>query len=91
MSNRFKKQKKEKTISPEEMMHYINTTGNAGVTHEHPEWSERAPKSLVEKGASGVDTNGDDGIMDYDADKERTIVRNQGREDKLNARKNPQP
>jgi len=88
MSNRFKKAKKENTISPEEMQKYINTTGNAGATHDHPEWAERSPRSLVEKGALGMDIDCDDNIMDYDADKERTIVRNQGREDKINARKN---
>lgn len=88
MSNRFKKTKKENIISPEEMQKYINTTGNAGVTHDHPEWSERSPRSLVERGAYGPDTEVDDEETVHNEDKERTIVRNQGREDKINARKN---
>ena len=81
MSNRFKTNKKQ-TISDEEMQQYLNTTGNAGTKHDHPEW-DRKPRSVVERG----DSYENDFEADYDSDKERTIAREVSREEKISARR----
>lgn len=76
MANHFKEYKnninrnKNTVLSEEEITLYGKTSGNAGISHPHPEWDVRKVPS------EGSDRD------EFDSEKNKTILRDRERENK---------
>ncbi len=82
MANRFKdyhakiKSNKSTILSDEELKLYSRTSNNEGISHDHKEWESNyiRPIAIIDEDAPETPDN---------ADKEKTIIRNMEREQKV--------